>query len=143
MFFLHSQYHGWWWPTDAQSQANRSRSFGLYFPGVFLLQQKELRILCQGPFTLAVFIDNPDSKVHGANMGPICGRQDPGGPHVGPLNFVIWEAKSNWEIFCWCPFIIIIIIIFCVIVCHPVSTNLRMKSGDIVAFWFQKDYGEV
>ena len=32
----------------------------------------------------------PDSKVHGANMGPIWGRQDPGGPHVGPLNFVIW-----------------------------------------------------
>ena len=23
----------------------------------------------------------PDSKVHGANMGPIWGRQDPGGPH--------------------------------------------------------------
>ena len=32
----------------------------------------------------------PDSKVHGANMGPICGRQDPGGPHVGPMNFAIW-----------------------------------------------------
>ena len=26
----------------------------------------------------------PDSKVRGANMGPIRGRQDPGGPHVGP-----------------------------------------------------------
>ena len=24
---------------------------------------------------------DPDSKVHGANMGPIWGRQDPGGPH--------------------------------------------------------------
>ena len=33
----------------------------------------------------------PDSKVHGANMGPIWGRQDPGGPHVGPINFAIWE----------------------------------------------------
>ena len=32
---------------------------------------------------------NPDSKVHGANMGPIWGRQDPGGPHVGPMNFAI------------------------------------------------------
>ena len=29
----------------------------------------------------------PDSKVHGANMGPIWGRQDPGGPHAGPMNF--------------------------------------------------------
>ena len=27
----------------------------------------------------------PDNKVHGANMGPIWGRQDPGGPHVGPI----------------------------------------------------------
>ena len=35
---------------------------------------------------------NPDSKVPGANMGPIWGRQDPGGPHVDPMNFAIWEA---------------------------------------------------
>ena len=33
---------------------------------------------------------SPDSKVHGANKGPIWGRQDPGGPHVGPMNFAIW-----------------------------------------------------
>ena len=32
----------------------------------------------------------PDSKVHGANMGPIWGRQDPEGPNVGPMNFAIW-----------------------------------------------------
>ena len=32
----------------------------------------------------------PDCKVHGSNMGPIWGRQDPGGPHVGPMNFAIW-----------------------------------------------------
>ena len=32
----------------------------------------------------------PDSKVHGANMRPIWGRQDPGGPHVGPMNLDIW-----------------------------------------------------
>ena len=34
----------------------------------------------------------PDSKDHGAYMGPIWGRgrQDPGGPHVGPMNFAIW-----------------------------------------------------
>ena len=34
---------------------------------------------------------NPDSKVHGANMGLIWGRQDQGEPHVGPMNFAIWE----------------------------------------------------
>ena len=32
----------------------------------------------------------PDSKLRGANMGPIWGRQDPGGPHAGPMNFAIW-----------------------------------------------------
>ena len=31
----------------------------------------------------------PDSKVYGANMGPIWGRQDPGVSHVGPMNFAI------------------------------------------------------
>ena len=30
------------------------------------------------------------SKVHGANMGPTCGRQDPGGPHVGHVNLAVW-----------------------------------------------------
>ena len=39
--------------------------------------------------------DNPDSKFHVANMGPIWGRQDPGGPHVGPMNFAIWEIASS------------------------------------------------
>ena len=32
----------------------------------------------------------PYSKVPGANMGPIFGRQDPDGPHVDPMNFAIW-----------------------------------------------------
>ena len=46
----------------------------------FLLRplRGSLRI-CQG-------VQDPDSKVHGANMWPIWGRQDPGGPHVGPMN---------------------------------------------------------
>ena len=35
-----------------------------------------------------------DSKVRGANMGPIWGRQDPGGLHVGPMNFAIWDVKQ-------------------------------------------------
>ena len=37
---------------------------------------------------------NPNTKVHGANMGPSWGRQDPGGPHVGHMNFAIWETFS-------------------------------------------------
>ena len=37
----------------------------------------------------------PDSKVRGANMGPIWGRQDPGGTHVGPMNLAIWDQLSR------------------------------------------------
>ena len=33
-------------------------------------------------------------------MGPIWGPQDPGGPHVGPMNFAIWESlywnRQQW-----------------------------------------------
>ena len=32
----------------------------------------------------------PDTKVQGDNMGIICGLYDPGGPHIGPMNFDIW-----------------------------------------------------
>ena len=37
-----------------------------------------------------------DGKVHGANMGPIWGRQDPGRPHVGPMNFAIYLTWDQW-----------------------------------------------
>ena len=33
----------------------------------------------------------PDSKVRGANMGPIWGQQDPRGPQVGLINFAICD----------------------------------------------------
>ena len=36
----------------------------------------------------------PDSKFRGANMGPIWGRQDPGGPRVGPMNFFIRDGTD-------------------------------------------------
>ena len=42
---------------------------------------------------------NPDSKYHGAHLGPIWGRHAPGGPHVGPMKYaingVIAEDISN------------------------------------------------
>ena len=43
----------------------------------------------------------PDSKIHGANMGPTWGRQDPGGPHVGPMNFAIWGDTAIGELLSW------------------------------------------
>ena len=61
----------------------------------------DLLSICGSTKTLNPPFDdaNPDSKVHGANMGPIWGRQDPGGPHVGPMNFAIWEVMHfrTWE----------------------------------------------
>ena len=43
----------------------------------------------------------PDSKVHGANMGPTWGRQDPGRPHVGPINllsrFITYIAPGAFD----------------------------------------------
>ena len=44
-----------------------------------------------------VYIVKPDSKVHGADMWLIWGRHDPGGPHVGPMNFAIWEHIGAHE----------------------------------------------
>ena len=36
----------------------------------------------------------PESKVHGANMGPTWVLSAPDGPHVGPMNLAIWVKKS-------------------------------------------------
>ena len=36
----------------------------------------------------------PDIKLHGANIGPIWDRQDPGGSHVGPMNFAVWVTLN-------------------------------------------------
>ena len=41
--------------------------------------------------------DFPDSKVHVASMGAIWGRQDPGGPDVGPMNFAIWDGAVGQQ----------------------------------------------
>ena len=42
-----------------------------------------------------MFHKYPNSKAHGANIGPIWGRPDPGGPHVGPMNYAIWVGFQN------------------------------------------------
>ena len=49
----------------------------------------DIFLLCSPWITHVHTHHYPDSKVHGANMGPIWGRQDPGGPHVGPMDFAI------------------------------------------------------
>ena len=38
---------------------------------------------------------SPDTQAHGTNIGPIWGRQDPGGPHVVPMDFAIWVSMQQ------------------------------------------------
>ena len=40
-------------------------------------------------------VSNQDSKVHGVNMGPTCVLSALDGPHVGPMNLAIMEAKAH------------------------------------------------
>ena len=42
----------------------------------------------------------PDSKVHGANMGPTWVLSAPGGPHVGPMNLAV-RLLYECEIWSW------------------------------------------
>ena len=44
---------------------------------------------CAITWRISKVIGLPDSKVRGANMGPIWRRQDPGRLHVSPMNFAI------------------------------------------------------
>ena len=39
----------------------------------------------------------PDSKVHGANMGPTWVLSAPDGPHVGPMNLAIRDVHYSWD----------------------------------------------
>ena len=71
------------------------RSHTIYHQGAILTHKTstiEGITICGNSSRTGKIIRNivPDSKVRGANMGPIRGRQDPGGPYVGPMNFAIW-----------------------------------------------------
>ena len=43
--------------------------------------------------TVCILMHVPDSKVHGANMGPTWVLSAPGGPHVGPMNLAIRDVS--------------------------------------------------
>ena len=58
----------------------------------------------------------PDSKVHGANMGPIWVQEDTGGPHVGPMSLAIWDVMRT-------------------IHRQSLRSHLKMKKKKVL-FWF-------
>ena len=82
-------------------QSNRFCCWKSHF--TFLVSKQ----LCHGPNTYLLvdlqytpqghvpILGAPDSKVHGANMGPIWGRQGSAAPHVDSMNFAIWGLFEN------------------------------------------------
>ena len=75
--------------SESVSFVRRLTITGTKFRALLFSPQQKRQILIK--------IQTPDSKVHGANTGPIWDRQDPGGSHVGPMNFVIWDVVF-WEV---------------------------------------------
>ena len=62
-----------------------------YYDGVYIREAATHQCITpRGPADYSNVHNDPDSKVHGTNMGSVWGRQDPGGPHVGPMDFAIW-----------------------------------------------------
>ena len=53
--------------------------------------------------TSATYSSNPDSKIHGAYMGPTWGRQDQGVPYIGPMNLAIKEGLGQCYAKTFCP----------------------------------------
>ena len=82
--------------------------FFFFFFFFFCLATGQSRVIVNRPSRLPAIVKGsglPDNKVHGANMGPIWGRQDPDGPHVGPMNPAIWGPATRelrWCHLCRC-----------------------------------------
>ena len=93
-----------WYTGSAMSKSYKQRVSVLYLMHEINLYSREIQFtLVSGylqEWPICLTCNNPDSKVHGAYMGPTWGRQDPDGPHVGPLNFAIWEhtcTGTRWR----------------------------------------------
>ena len=88
-------------------------------------------------------------------MAPIWGRQDPGGPHVGPMNFAIWDIFEANGITIWAPFLFCVVALFALkaaeIQVLPWATNtdewiritsshkvypMKYAHGFVVIHWF-------
>ena len=67
----------WYLPNVWLGLISRTTSW-ISWPRNFVMQWEEM-------------LRYPDSKVHGANMGPTWVLSAPDGPHIGPMNFAIWD----------------------------------------------------
>ena len=83
-----------WYPTGSMDQY--WSHLNMHRDGIYTSIVITMFLASSSGNVTSLIITVPDSKVYGANMGPIWGRQDPGGPHVGPMNFAIWgDAHEN------------------------------------------------
>ena len=55
----------------------------------------DIELYCSATIPLLSSSIFPDSKVHGANMGPTWVLSAPDGPHVGPMNLAIRVAIND------------------------------------------------
>ena len=75
----------------------------------------------------------PDSKVHGANMGPIWVLLAPGRPHVGPINLAIRASMfCNVAVF---SMRIFYIVLCCVGLWNNVYGCLTLEIGQHLIVW--------
>ena len=108
---IFGQHCGYWWPGSLSCGSNylwvNHFNAKFFWEHINICQHCDISRHWAGvdnhlsPWEMRICLSSlvsiiPDSKVHGANMGPIWGRQDPGGPHVGPMNFAIWDHGWCW-----------------------------------------------
>ena len=79
----------------------------------------------------------PDSKVHGANMGPIWGRQDPGGPHVGPMNFATWVIFAKIVTSLWIFRNLTPSNTFVMYLTTIITSEIRILRSHFVRLWYE------
>ena len=64
------------------------KKYWFFYAAVLITRQQELQCMCS--------LCNMMSLT-ARFMGPIWGRQGPGGPHVGPMNLAIWGCMARCD----------------------------------------------
>ena len=83
---------GYWWCSFEDRSALLDGIYEYYYQMISSDRQVICFWLDNAVTILCLKYDSPDSKVHGANMGPTWVLSVPDGPHVGPMNLAIRES---------------------------------------------------
>ena len=104
----------WWWQSliftfvsfmprfsphsfDLDGISNQPRHWRILFVDIFWKQWIYIVLIHHHWYIQWYFIDIPDNKVYGDNMGPTWVLSALAGPHVGPMNLAIWDSKlQGW-----------------------------------------------